>query len=114
MFRTRRSLLTAASLALIGAAAPIASAEPWFRISFGDGWGRPRNRHVVRQPPACPPPVIVTPPVVVRRVEVVPCDLRFTAYQTGDTVIVIVNGTNTSGGFETCLTTDTNRNFSTT
>ena len=57
--------------------------------------------------------MVVPAPVVVRRVQVVPCDVRFTAYQTGDTVIVIVNGTNTSGGFETCLTTETHRDFTT-
>ena len=107
MFRSHRLSLTAASLALIGAAAPLANAEPWFRLSFGDGWGsHGRGRHVVHQPPACPPPVVVLPPCpppVVVRQQVVPCDLRFAAYQTRDTVIVIVNGTNTSGGFTTCL-----------
>lgn len=114
----RHSTLTAASIALIGAAAPMASAEPWFHISFGNWGSHPR---VIRQP-ACPPPVVVArppvvvvrQPVVVRRVEVVPCDLRFTAYQARDTVIVIANGTDTTGGFETCLSSRTGRDFSTT
>ena len=95
---SRRSLTAfAAPLALLAASAPVFSANPWT-------WtGRVRVQHrppivVARGPRHAPPPV-----VIVRQVEAFPCELRLSAYQTRDTVIVMANGANGSAGYVTCL-----------
>lgn len=89
-----RVMMAAAPLALAGLAAPMMGAGPH---DWGLGWGRREARRVE---------VVVGPraPVIVRRAaDVVPCDLRITAYQAHDTVFVMVSGTNTSGGYTTAL-----------
>ena len=92
----RTTLVRSAALALIGVCAPLASAEPWFRISFGDhGRGRPGPVVIHR------PEIHRGPVVRYERCEVLPCDLRFTAYQAGDTVIIVATGTNRTAGFTT-------------
>ncbi len=93
----RTTLVRSAALALIGACAPLASAEPWWSFHFGNDHGR-------RAPVIVQRPVIVRErPVFVpaRRIEVLPADLHFSAYQAGDTVIVIAAGANRSSGFTT-------------
>lgn len=89
-----RIAMLAAPLALAGLAAPMMGAGPrdWH---FGLGRHEPRRVEVVVRAPA---PVIVHRPV-----DVMPCDLRITAYQARDTVFVMVSGTNTSGGYTTSL-----------
>ena len=99
----RRLIALGAPLAFLALAAPAANAEPWFHITFGDWGRRPQHREPERRPP-----VVITRPVSVRPeyrrpVEEVPCDLRFTAYQTRDTVILIATGENRSAGYATCL-----------
>ena len=96
----RRLIALGAPLAFLGLGASAVQADPWFRISFGDhGWGRGHRE------PVCRPPVVIGPEIRIERrpVEVVPCDLRFTAYQTGNTVLIFVSGENRSAGFTTCL-----------
>jgi hypothetical protein len=92
----RSTLVRNAALALIGISAPLASAEPWYRFDWGHG-RRDRDRVVVVRQPE----VVVVPERRIQRVEVLPCDLRFSAYQAGDTVIVNATGTNRGGGFST-------------
>ena len=91
----RTTLVRSAALALIGVCAPLASAEPWFRFHFGSGRGRPS-------------PVVIHrteahrwPAPRYERCEVLPCDLHFSAYQAGDTVIIVATGTNNTAGFST-------------
>ncbi|MBL8762762.1 MAG: hypothetical protein JNM07_00655 [Phycisphaerae bacterium] len=51
-----------------------------------------------------PPPVVqVPPPPVASGIEVVPADLRASAYQTKDTIIVHVSGVNRAPGYTTSL-----------
>jgi hypothetical protein len=95
MMSGSRMAMVAAPVAMAGLAAPMMGAGPH---DWHFGWGRyePRRVEVVVRPePRCE----------VRRecVEVVPCDLRITAYQARDTVFVVVSGTNTSGGYTTSL-----------
>jgi hypothetical protein len=96
---TVRRLLTPSRMAILGApvmlaglAAPMMGAGPW-----DWHWGKhePRRVEVVV---ATPPPVVIVQPV-----DVAPCDLRITAYQARDTVMVMVNGSNATGGFTTSL-----------
>jgi hypothetical protein len=106
----RRLALLAAPAAVLGLVAPALAggADPrWdgrsdrqgggIRIVLGGG-----SLAIGRSAPACRP---VTPPPIRRPVirEVMPCDLSVTAYQSGDTVIVVATGTNRSGGFTTTL-----------
>lgn len=97
----RRLALLAAPAAVLGLVAPALAggADPrWdgrserqvggIRIVLGGG-----TRPIGRPAPVCRP--------VIR--EVMPCDLSVTAYQSGDTVIVVATGTNRSGGFTTTL-----------
>ncbi len=93
----RTTLVRSAALALIGVCAPLASAEPWFRFSFDNGWHRGRAKVVVREPEVCRVPE--RPRYV--RTEVLPCDLHFSAYQAGETVVVVATGTNRTAGFST-------------
>jgi hypothetical protein len=89
-----RVAMVAAPVALAGLAAPMMGAGPY---DWHIGWGRhePRRVEVVVRPPA---------PVIIKRVvDVVPCDLRISAYQAHGTVFVMVKGTNTSGGYATSL-----------
>ncbi len=106
MFRTRTSRLTATALCLVAAGAPLMGAGPDERGRRGGHGGRdggfsgvfggvtirigeqPRRPEIRR--------------VEIRRVEeVLPCDLRFSAYQSRDTVIIVATGTNRGTGFQT-------------
>ena len=89
----RTTLVRSAALALIGVCAPLASAEPWFRFQIGSGWHR---HEPVWRPEICRVPVPRH-----ERVEVMPCDLHFAAYEAGVTVIVVATGVNRTGGFST-------------
>lgn len=53
--------------------------------------------------PVCRP-VVVRPAAAPVCREVMPCDLKLSAYQSGNTVIVIASGSNHTGGFRTTLT----------
>jgi hypothetical protein len=98
----RATLARTAALALIGACAPLASAEPWFSFHWGT-WDHGRRPVVVQRVPVVRhEPVFV--PVRHQRVEVLPCDLRFAAYQSRDTVIITATGANRAAGFCTSLT----------
>jgi hypothetical protein len=86
--RTRMAL-AAAPLALAGIAAPLMGAGPW-------EW-RHGNRHTE---------IVVHPEfrrVVIAPVEVMPCDLHISAYQSRDTIMVFVTGSNRTGGYSTFL-----------
>ena len=97
----RNTLNRSAALALIGACAPLASADPWLRFQFGNDHSRREQVHI-RGPVVCREPQRpVFVPVRIQRVEVLPCDLQFSAYQSRDTVIIIASGTNRSAGFAT-------------
>lgn len=101
MSRVSRRRLTAfaAPLALLAASAPVISADPW----IWSGQFRVQHRPpivVARGPRHAPPP----PVVIVRQMEAFPCELRLSAYQTRDIVIVVANGANGSAGYATCLT----------
>jgi hypothetical protein len=90
---TSRMALLSAPLALAGLAAPMMAAAP-------------ADWHFGRHEPRCAE-VVVAPRAIVRPapvcVDVVPCDLRIIAYQARDTVMVMVSGSNTTGGFTTSL-----------
>jgi hypothetical protein len=80
-----------------------------FGINVGVVLGQPVRREViVRQPPVVisqPAPVIISQPVVVRTYsDVAPSQIGFQAYQSRDTVILVVNGTNFGAGYSTSLT----------
>lgn len=101
MFRTRVSRLTAAALCLVALGAPLMGAGI-------DGWGKRHGRSspqvVSRVEVNIGFPSPFRQPVVVRHgEEVLPGDLRLTAYQSGDTVIVVATGTNRSTGFNTAF-----------
>lgn len=102
MFRTRTSRLTATALCLVAAGAPLMGAGPDERgrgRGRDDGFsgifgkidiriGQPRRPEIRH--------------VEVRHVEeVMPCDLKLSAYQSRDTVIIVATGTNRSTGFQT-------------
>jgi len=79
------------ALAVLGTATQSAFAGGWF-------WhGSPRVEVVIR-PPVVRERVVVTRPV---RVEMAPSDLCFTAYRSGDQIVVIANGSNRTTGFST-------------
>jgi len=109
-----RSSLIAATLVALAAATPAFAAQPWFSFRLGDRPDRPvrssgPDRYHRPQPAVCPPPVVVYGhpqhrPIEYRAVEEAPCDLSFTAYQAGDTIILIARGTNRAAGYCTALT----------
>jgi hypothetical protein len=96
---TKRRTIIASALGVLGAASPMFAAEPWFRISWGHSDAR-RERVVIREPRRERwPEVRHEAP----RVEEIPCDLRLSAYQTKDTVVVVARGTNRAAGYATAL-----------
>jgi hypothetical protein len=109
MFRATKHLPALATLAVLGAASPLMAADSWFSIWFGNHDGHEsRDRHESRPPviirePQRRPVVVIPPPVVVRPLEELPCDLSFTAYQSGETVIFVARGGNRAAGFLTSL-----------
>jgi len=96
----RRLALAGAPLVLAGAAAPLMGAGPWeWRIDFGRHNDRDHGRVIVRSEPACEPerPVFV---------EVVPSDLKISAYQARGTIMIFVNGCNRTSGYTTSLSAE--------
>jgi hypothetical protein len=102
--RTHRSVL-AFALVMAGAAGPAAADDSWLQIILGSSRhrdhdrgrvvvGRPRVEHRRPEPERRP---------VWKPVEEAPCELGFTAYQAGDTVIVVAKGVNRVSGFATSL-----------
>jgi hypothetical protein len=59
----------------------------------------PRREVIVRHPP-----VVISRPAVRCYEDVVPCQLGFAAYQSGNTIILVATGANRGSGFTTCLT----------
>jgi hypothetical protein len=107
MFRVlnRKSMMVVAAAAVLGATAPMLADGPWFGVRLG---GPDRDRWQTRRPQARPPVVVHPPraphsPHSHRPVEEAPCELTMTAYQAGDTVILIARGTNRAAGFVTSL-----------
>lgn len=89
---TSRVAMLAAPLALAGLAAPMMGAGPW-------DWHSRREGRRVEVVIGNPPRVVVRPAIV----DEVPCDLRITAYKAHDTIMVMVNGSNRTGGYMTSL-----------
>lgn len=92
--------ILAAAGGILTLAATSDAAEPWH-------WrGRGHDRVVIVARPT--PSVVISaprPPVIVTTVpDVVPSDLHMSAYQSRDTVIVLITGCNPSTGYTTALT----------
>ena len=91
-----RTLAAAAGLSALALMAPAAEAGPW-------PWGRSHGTRVVIQPRIVIHGGYERPhyqPVC----DVVPADLKFTAFRSRDTVMVFATGTNHQAGFTTALT----------
>ena len=89
LVRSRAGLI-AGSLALAASAAPLMGAGPW-------DWTR-RGTHreiIVRDEHRAYP--------IARPIEIEPCNVQFTAFQSRDTVMIFATGSNRSGGFTTSL-----------
>ena len=98
-FTRSRLAFAAATLAAVGAAAPLMGAGPW-------DWRRgPHGREIeVRIEPRREVRVEVRPQVVaIAPIEVAPCDVNLTAYQSGSTIMIFATGTNLTGGYGTAL-----------
>lgn len=97
----RRFALVAAPLAILGAAVPAADAAD------RDGWWWGRGRHEERTSVGVHVdigiPVVIAHPAPRVIYDEVPAGLGFTAYQSRDRVIVLINGTNRAAGFRTSL-----------
>lgn len=106
MFRTTNRHALLAALAVLGASSPMLGDEPWFKRGDWRGDRRDKGVHRVepRRVPRTPVVVIGRTPVVheVRRDEA-PCSVSFTAYQAGETVILIARGSNPHAGYATSL-----------
>ncbi len=100
MFRTRTSRLAAAALCLVAAGAPLMGAGPDERGGRRGGWTSPKVFGNVQVTIGFP---TKHKPQVRHAEEVLPCDLRLTAYQSRDTVIIVATGTNRSTGFTTAF-----------
>jgi hypothetical protein len=103
MFRVRTSVsVLASALAVVGAASPVLAQDSWFRIVLGGGHREHDRRPVVISRPRHDG-TICRPEPVCKPIEEFPCDLSFTAYQAGDTVILVARGSNRAAGFCTSL-----------
>lgn len=108
-----RAGLLLAPVALASLAGAAHASDPWDH----DRWDRWHRHDVVvwRQPAVvigprvvigAPPPVVVAQPTVVvaPSPDVVPSDVHFAAFQTRDTVLILVSGANAGNGYSTSLT----------
>ena len=102
LLASRRLALAAAPVVLAGAAAPLMGAGPWqFSVDFGRDKHREydHGRVVVRSEPERETAKRVF-------VEVVPNDLKFSAYQARGTIMVFITGCNRTSGYTTSLSAD--------
>ncbi len=98
-FTRSRLAFAGATLAAVGAAAPLMGAGPW-------DWQRgPHGREIeVRIEPRREVRIEYRPQVLaIAPIEVAPCDVNITAYQSHGTIMVFATGTNRTGGFGTAL-----------
>ena len=89
LFRSRAGLI-AGSLAIAACAAPLMGAGPWDRTRRGM-----HKEIIVREEHRAFP--------IARAIEVEPYNVQFTAYQSGDTIMIFATGANRTGGYTTSL-----------
>ena len=104
----RLALGLAAPAVMLCAGAAQAGGDGWRGHDRDRDWDRDHDRGRFHVGVVIQPRVVITAPprpvVISRPCDEVPTSVSFAAYQSRDTVIIAINGTNRGGGFTTSLT----------